>query len=149
MNSLDCNGVWRGRRCDPVCLSETGRLRLKSHRGGCVGYFNELPASLWWIGVSDLGLCSTPSEESRSRALISTALCFPHTYTHIHNTGIMNYRAQDLWQLKSIYFIFFFHKNLYSEAWALHCVDRNDSRHKESKLNMLILNCQLDFPHRP
>lgn len=68
----------------PCLFSMGGWLRFRSHRGGCVGYFNELPASEWWIGVSELSVCSTPSEGSTTRVLVSRALCFPHTYTHTH-----------------------------------------------------------------
>ena len=68
----------------PCLFSMGGWLRFRSHRGGCVGYFNELPASEWWIGVSELSVCSTPSEGSTTRVLVSRALCFPHTITHTH-----------------------------------------------------------------
>ena len=49
----------------PCLFSRDGWLRFRSHRGGrggCVGCFNELPASGWWIGVSEVSVCSTPSE---------------------------------------------------------------------------------------
>lgn len=64
-----CHRWLVGALFDPVCFA-WGLAALQKPRGACVGYFNELSTSEWWIGVSDLSVCSAPSEHSTAGVLL-------------------------------------------------------------------------------